>query len=299
MSVRGWRGANRKSATPGKAATSASPPVSTVAASPGSLGHPRGGVVVDAQPVGGAADQVQVAGTHQLGVRQHRRDPQGPGVVLAVDQRAQPHPVADRVDAVGRRGRARSVSGSTGVRFSTMPTLSAPASCMRAAASPWPSSRWCAARWASRADLLARRVPPGGVAEVGRAPGLVMRRPDAHPVTEPVVDRGRVVGEVLGGVAHQPAAAVLQRLRQVPVVQRGHRLDPALEETVDQALVVVQPALLHVAAAVGQDPRPGDREAVVRDTEAGDQVDVGPGVGVGARTRPSRPRRRRRRRERA
>ena len=35
----------------------------------------------------------------------------------------------------------------------------------------------------------------------------------------------------------QPAAVVLERLRQVPVVERDHRLDPGLEEAVDEPVV--------------------------------------------------------------
>ena len=59
-----------------------------------------------------------------------------------------------------------------------------------------------------------------------------------HPVAEAVVhDRG-VVGEPLGGVALRPAAGVLERLRQVPVVERRHRLDAARQQAVDEPVVV-------------------------------------------------------------
>ena len=93
-------------------------------------------------------------------------------------------------------------------------------------------------------------VDAGGVAEVGCAPGLVVSGPDADPVTEPLVDDQRVVGEGLGGAAVEPAAAVLEGLREVPVVERGRRRDPARERSVDQPVVVVQSSRLHPTGAV-------------------------------------------------
>ena len=51
-----------------------------------------------------------------------------------------------------------------------------------------------------------------------------------------------VVAECLGGVARLPAAdPVLERLRQVPVIQRGERLDAVGEQFVDQTIVEVEP----------------------------------------------------------
>ena len=43
-----------------------------------------------------------------------------------------------------------------------------------------------------------------------------------------------------GDVAVAPAAAVLQRLRQVPVVERDERRDAALQQRVDELAVEVQ-----------------------------------------------------------
>ncbi len=49
-----------------------------------------------------------------------------------------------------------------------------------------------------------------------------------------------VVGEGFGGLAPLPAAeAVLQGLRQVPVVERGEGLYAVLEQLVDEAVVEV------------------------------------------------------------
>ena len=53
-----------------------------------------------------------------------------------------------------------------------------------------------------------------------------------------------VLGKARRRVALRPAAGVLERLRQVPVVQRHERADARGERRVDQPLVVVEPAEL-------------------------------------------------------
>ena len=64
-----------------------------------------GRVVVDAQPVGGALHEGEVAVAHDLRVVERGREGAQPLVVRAVDERAEPDPVVDRVDAVGGLGR--------------------------------------------------------------------------------------------------------------------------------------------------------------------------------------------------
>ncbi len=50
----------------------------------------------------------------------------------------------------------------------------------------------------------------------------------------------RVVDERLGGGSLGPATGVLERLRQVPVVEGRGRAHPGREQAVDQAVVVVE-----------------------------------------------------------
>ena len=78
----------------------------------------------------------------------------------------------------------------------------------------------------------------------------------------------RVVDEAVHGVARRPAAAVLQRLRQVPVVERQVGLHAAREQAVDEAFVEVQALGVPGAAAGGLHARPADREAVGVDPSA-------------------------------
>ena len=73
--------------------------------------------------------------------------------------------------------------------------------------------------------------------------------------------------------ASQPPC-VLERLRQVPVVQRGHRGDAAGQQRIGQPLVEVQAGRVGRAPAGGLDARPGEGEPVAADAEPGHQLDV-------------------------
>ncbi len=117
------------------------------------------------------------------------------------------------------------------------------------------------------------RVNAGGVAEEGRAPRLVQRRPRRHPVAEGLVDRARVLGEAIRGVAVGPTAGVLEGLRQVPVVQRHPGPDVVRQQFVDEPRVEVETGRVD-RAAVGTDPWPRHREAVGVEAEIGHQRDV-------------------------
>src|SRR5690606_4835567 len=92
-------------------------------------------------------------------------------------------------------------------------------------------------------------------------------------------DELRVVGETPGGVAVRPAARVLERLRQVPVVERREGADAGLEQGVGEPAVVVEPLRIRGAAPGRLDARPGDREAVAGESHLLLERDVlGPAV---------------------
>ncbi len=126
---------------------------------------------------------------------------------------------------------------------------------------------------AHRTFLTARSVHAGGVAEEGRAPRLVERRPHRDAVAEHVVHGRRQVGEAVRRVAVGPAAGVLEGLGQVPVVERQPRVDPVPEQLVDEPVVERQPLRVDLSAA-RPDAGPGDGEAIGRQAELGHQRDV-------------------------
>ena len=70
---------------------------------------------------------------------------------------------------------------------------------------------------------------------------LVEDDPVRHAVGERLDHRRGVVGEAVRGVAVGPAAGVLERLRQVPVVERREGPDAGGEERVAEPAVVVEP----------------------------------------------------------
>ena len=138
---------------------------------------------------------------------------------------------------------------------------------------PWPEHQVVRSHEPGHPLLAAGRVLPAGVAEEGRAPRLVEGRPGRHPVADGVVQREGVVGEAVRRVAVGPAAGVLERLRQVPVVERQPGPQAVAEQLVDQSLVEVDAGLVD-RSAVGADPRPRRREAVGAEVERPHQGDV-------------------------
>ena len=139
----------------------------------------------------------------------------------------------------------------------------------------------------------ARRLDALGVPEEGDDPRLVVRDPVAHHVAELLAHQPRVLGEALGGVARRPAAGRLARARQVPVVQRRHRLDPALEQPLDEPPVErhaapVQRARARRAAPAATRSRSGTSRARAPPSGRGRRASGGSGR---RRPRPSRRRR--------
>jgi hypothetical protein len=75
-------------------------------------------------------------------------------------------------------------------------------------------------------------------------------------------------------VVDRPASRVLERLRQVPVVERDVGCDPPRAQLVHEAVVEVEPRRVHGARAVGDDARPGHGEPVGVEAELRHQGDV-------------------------
>src|ERR1017187_7604042 len=127
-----------------------------------------------------------------------------------------------------------------------------------------------------------RRADAEPVAEIGDDPRLVEGDPPGYTVAECSADDRRVLGEVLGGLPPGPASGILERLGEIPVVERDHRLYPAVEQASNQSPVVIEALVIHRAGAGRLDSGPGDGESVGAHSELAQQVQVRakPVVGV-------------------
>src|ERR1035441_4881104 len=102
-------------------------------------------------------------------------------------------------------------------------------------------------------------MPTLEMAHHRRAERLVDGPPQRNDVAERLDHKLRVVAEVADGIAGRPATRILQRLGEVPVVERRHRLDTPGVQAVDQAPVEVEALLVNGAGAVRDDARPRGR----------------------------------------
>ena len=114
--------------------------------------------------------------------------------------------------------------------------------------------------------LETRRLFAAGVPEEGAAPGFVERRPDIDETGQFAAGEIGVVGKAIGDVAIDPAAAILQALRQIPVIERDERLQTLGFECFKQAFVERQSLRVGPAAGI-HDARPGERKAVGVETD--------------------------------
>src|SRR5271155_2662817 len=104
--------------------------------------------------------------------------------------------------------------------------------------------------------------------------GLVERRPVLDAVAQPPGNDSRIVSELTGDVAVHPPAAILQRLRQIPVVEAKPGSNPAGDESIDQAVVKIEAAVLDRAGAGRQNTRPRGREPIGVEAAAREPFDV-------------------------
>ncbi len=143
-------------------------------------------------------------------------------------------------------------------------------------ARPWPSTAWCRTCFSSRIGeaqsgrgAKVHRLPAADlhveslVATLHERGELVDGEVVFHAVAELSGDIASVVPERPGRLLRLPAAVpVLERLRQVPVVERGERLDASREQFINEAAVEVYPLRIRCAGTLREDAGPGDREPV-------------------------------------
>ena len=105
---------------------------------------------------------------------------------------------------------------------------------------------------------------------------LVVGDPAGGAIPETLVEEGSVIGEAVRRLPVGPPAQILEGLGEVPVIQGDARLDARCQQLVDQPRVEVDSLLVHLPESEGQDPGPGDREAIGLKPELGHQRHVFP-----------------------
>ncbi len=127
---------------------------------------------------------------------------------------------------------------------------------------------------------VARGEYPVQIAAIGHHPRLVERGPELHPVVQRPDNMGGIVREPAGNVAVEPAAPVVQRGGEVPVVQRDHRLDAVLQQPVHQPVVEGQACRIGRPPAGREEPAPGNAEAIGVEAQLRHQRDIALGQTV-------------------
>ncbi|MNJ46719.1 hypothetical protein D3C77_418570 [compost metagenome] len=108
----------------------------------------------------------------------------------------------------------------------------------------------------------ARCMPAEQMAVNRGAPWLIERHPMLDQAVELTEHRFGEHDEGVDRLPVLPAAVVLKRLRQLPVVQCAERLDSVLEQLVHQQFVMLDSFPVHFAEALRVNARPRYREAV-------------------------------------
>jgi len=100
------------------------------------------------------------------------------------------------------------------------------------------------------------------VTEDGGHVGLVQHHPVLDPVTQAAHGDAGILGERAEHRPALPAATILERLRQIPVIQAGHGPDARRQQRIHQPVIEIQTLGVHRAVAIGHDARPRQREAI-------------------------------------
>ena len=126
----------------------------------------------------------------------------------------------------------------------------------------------------SNAEGLAGCMHSGGVSEKCRAPGLIERDPVGDQVPKRLLGSGGVIAEALGRVPVEPAAGILQGLRQIPVIERRVRRYAVLQTGLSKSAIKLHAGRVELPGAGRKDPGPRNRESIRIHAEIGHDRDI-------------------------
>ena len=112
------------------------------------------------------------------------------------------------------------------------------------------------------------------VAAIRHDPRLVERRPVLHPAIERAEHHVCILGEPLGDVGIEPAAAVVERRRKVPMIERRKGRDAFREQRIDESLVKGESLRIHAPLPFGEHTAPRYAEAIRAQTKLAHQLDI-------------------------
>ena len=119
-------------------------------------------------------------------------------------------------------------------------------------------------------------IPAHAVAEQRAHIGFVEGGEVPDPVAIAARNQGGVVGEPKSDIAILPSAEIVQRLRQIPMIQAQPGLYAVAQHLVDQAIVEVEAQAVGLAAPLRQHARPGHGKPVDLRAQAPHQRHVFP-----------------------
>ena len=122
--------------------------------------------------------------------------------------------------------------------------------------------------------LQPRRMPAIGITEEREDREFVEGREVLHPVAQAARHDGGVIGEPAGAVAIDPAAAIVERQRQIPMIQAHPGLDARFEHGIGDAIVEIETRLIDRTRARRLDARPRGGEAISADAQLLHQRDI-------------------------
>jgi hypothetical protein len=94
-----------------------------------------------------------------------------------------------------------------------------------------------------------RRMTAVNIAVADEHDGFVEGCPQLHPGTKARVTQAGILGERFGGASRFPAPFILQRLRQIPVIEGNHRLNIVRQQLIDQIAIKLDACFVNFATA--------------------------------------------------
>ena len=123
-------------------------------------------------------------------------------------------------------------------------------------------------------QLEARRVTALLIPQLYKRSNLIHRHKPMHAIRQFTRNISGIIGERPRGIAAFPSTLILQRLRQIPVIQRAEWFYAICKQLIDDAAVKIDSLRIRVSAAIRKDPRPRNRESIAAQPQALHQRDV-------------------------